>query len=91
MAMMEDLITGWTQDYTNRADLFNFRSAADDPEQSFTELQVDEGLLWSEGMPIVYVALANQVASALSTEEEESESEPHAKRQRLESVVVQRM
>jgi hypothetical protein len=41
-------------------------------------------------MPSVYVALANQVASALSADDEET-TEPHAKRQRLESVVVQRL
>jgi hypothetical protein len=95
MEMTEDLVTGWTQNCTNRADIINFRSAADDPEQSLTELQADGGPIWSEDdpvhcMPSVYVALANQVASALSAEDEDT-TEPHAKRQHLKSVVVQRI
>jgi hypothetical protein len=96
LEMTEDLVTGWTQNCTARADIINFRSSADEPEQPLTELLTDGGPIWSEEdpvhcMPSVYMALANQIASALSEEDDASASEPHAKRQRLESVVVKRI
>jgi hypothetical protein len=96
LEMTEDLVTGWTQNCTTRADIINFRSAADEPEQSLPELLTDGGPIWSEDDPVhcvpsVYVALANQIASALTSDDEVTASEPHAKRQRLESVVVQRI
>jgi hypothetical protein len=85
--MTEDLVTSWTQNCTTRADIINFRSTADDPEQSVTELLADGG----PGALHAECVCGAGKPGALSVEDEEITSEPHAKRQRLESVVVQRI
>jgi hypothetical protein len=90
--LVEDLLSGWTQNLTCRADVVNFRMVMDDPEQILTELTHQGEPAWTDADPVhcipaVYDALVKLLASMLL---DVDSAEPQAKRQRLESVVVQR-
>jgi hypothetical protein len=95
LELAEDLLTGWSQNITSRADIINFRSVTDDPEQLLQDLRFEDEPIWAEEDPVhcsprVYSAMAGSIADMLSNVFAESDAEPAAKRQRLESVVVQR-
>jgi hypothetical protein len=73
----------------------NFRSVADDPEQLLQDLRIEDDSMWAEEDPVhcrakVYNAMASSLLSLLKSGGDDSDLEPAAKRQRLESVVVQR-
>jgi hypothetical protein len=95
LELAEDLLTGWAQNIASRADIINFRSVADDPEQLLQDLRIEDDLFWAEEDPVhciakVYSAMAGSLTSLLNSGEDEGEGEPATKRQRLESVVIQR-
>jgi hypothetical protein len=95
LELAEDLLTGWAQNIASRADIINFRSVADDPEQLLQDLRFEDDPFWAEEDPVhcvakVYSAMAGSLISLLNSGEDEGDGEPAAKRQRLESVVVQR-
>jgi hypothetical protein len=41
LEIIKDLLTGWAQNITDRADILNFRSVTDDPEAVLPELQIE--------------------------------------------------
>jgi hypothetical protein len=89
------LLTGWAQNITSRADILNFRSVTDDPEQLLQDLRYEDEPIWAEEDPVhcsprVYNAITSSIVGMLSSLFTECDAEPAAKRQRLESVVVQR-
>jgi hypothetical protein len=93
--LAEDLLTGWAKNITSRADIMNFRSVADDPEQLLQDLRFEDESMWAEEDPVhcqvkVYDALASSVLSLLKGSGDYSDLEPSAKPQCLESVVIQR-
>jgi hypothetical protein len=95
LELAEDLLTGWSQNITSRANILNFCSVTDDPEQLLQDLRYEDEPIWAEEDPVhcsprVYNAMAGSIVGMLSSLFTESDAEPAAKRQRLESVVVQR-
>jgi hypothetical protein len=92
----EDLLTGWAQTITDRADILNFRTVADDPEAGLPDLQIDGDSIWNLADPVhgsdaLYSSMAATLVGMLRNPDPATEPEgAQPKRARLESVVVQR-
>jgi hypothetical protein len=96
LELIEDLLTGWAQNITDRADILNFRTVTDDPEAGLPDLQIEGDSIWSLADPVhgsdaMYKAMATALASMLRNPDPVTEPEvAQPRRARLESVVVQR-
>jgi hypothetical protein len=94
LELIEDLLTGWAQNITDRADILNFRTVADDPEAGLPDLQIEGNSIWSLADPVHGSdALYKAMASAGMLRNPDPVTEPDVaqpKRMPLESVVVQR-
>jgi hypothetical protein len=90
---VEELLDGWGQNSATSSVLINIRQFADQPDCNLKELSLDGQSFWLETDPVhcvpeLYTVIADAIFNLNG--DSESEGQPPAKRQRLESIVVMR-